>query len=588
VVMSSTPERSIALERSIRIPMRDGVLLAADLWRPVAADGTENEPVPVLVCRTPYNRAMLGTAAAEHLARAGYAVIQQDCRGRFESDGEGWCPVELDAADGYDTVEWAAAQPWSNGRVGMAGASYMGYVQWQAAVAHPPSLVAIFPETAAADYWDPIFGPGGAFRVANRVGWTLLVAMEEARRQGLDDPVLDELRDAVAALEPGDILGRAAVMAPVVQRLQLHRPLRDIPFFARAAPWFRDYFEHDQRDDPAWLRSNPRSHYTTIDLPAIHVGGWYDVQLSNTLLAYEGMRDRAATPHAREHQRVIIGPWAHWGITETRVGDLDFGAESVLDVDALRVAWFDHWMRGVPSSVVDEPPVRLFVMGDDAWRDEHEWPLARTVWTPWYLHSDGELSVAAPPADDPPDVYTYDPRDPVPTIGGRLLGTGGARPGPIEQGDVASRPDVLTYTSDVLTDDIEITGPVRAVLWASTSAPDTDFTAKLVDVHPDGCSYNVCDGIVRARSQHPIPLVAGAAYCFTIDLVATSIVIPAGHQLQLQVSSSNFPMFEANPNTGNPAGSDRDVDLRPAHQRVLHDATHPSHVVLPVIPRASR
>ncbi|HEX5586679.1 MAG TPA: CocE/NonD family hydrolase [Acidimicrobiia bacterium] len=567
-------------ERSVMIPMRDGVRLAADLWRP-----DTDEPVPVLVARTPYNRAMLGTLAAEVLAKAGYAVLQQDCRGRFESEGEGWCPVELDADDGYDTVEWAAAQPWSNGKVGMFGASYMGYVQWQAAIARPPSLVAILPETAAADYWDPIFGPGGAFRVANRVGWTLLVAMEEARRQAIDDPLLDELREGLAALAPGDIMGRAAVMTPVVERLMWHRPLRDIPFFARVAPWYADYFVHDRRDDPSWLRSNPRSHYTELDLPAIHIGGWYDVQLSNTLLAYEGMRDRAATDEARAGQRMIIGPWTHWGITVPVVGDIDFGPSSVLDIDALRLGWFDHWMRDTPSSVVDDPPVRVFVMGDNEWRDEHEWPLARTQWTPWYLHADGGFGPEAPTGDDGPDAFTYDPHDPVPTLGGRLLGTGGARGGPVEQGDVATRADVLAYTSGPLPTDLEITGPVRAELWASTSAPDTDFTAKLVDVHPDGRSYNICDGIVRARTQFPIPLVAGATYCFTVDLAATSIVVPAGHRLQLQVSSSNFPMFEANANTGLPAGTDTADDLRVAEQRVFHDAHRPSRIVLPVVPR---
>jgi uncharacterized protein len=591
--MALVEQRSgLVIEHSVMVPMRDGVRLAADLWRP---DTTE--AVPVLVARSPYDRAMLGTLAAELLANAGYAVVQQDCRGRFESEGEGWCPVELDADDGYDTVEWAAAQPWSNGKVGMFGASYMGYVQWQAAIARPPSLVAILPETSAAEYWDPAWGPGGAFRVANRVGWTLMVAMEEARRQGIDDPLLAELRHGMTALEPGDILGRAALIAPLVERLNHHRPLRDVPFFAKAAPWYAEYFDHDRRDDPAWLRSNPRSHYADIDLPIIHVGGWYDVQLSGTIDAYEGMRDCAATEEARAGQRMIIGPWTHWGITVPVVGDLDFGPNAVLDIDALRLAWFDHWMRDRPAggsgaetgALVDEPPVRLFVMGDNEWRDEHEWPLARTEWTPWYLHADGRFGpdahVELPTADDAADGFTYDPSDPVPTLGGRLLGTGGARGGPVEQGDVAARADVLAYTSEPLAHALEITGPVRAELWASTDAPDTDFTAKLVDVHPEGRSYNICDGVVRARTQFPIPLVTGAIYCFTIDLAATAIVLPAGHRLEVQVSSSNFPMFEANANSGNPSGSDTVDDLRVAEQRVYRDVSRPSRVVLPVIPR---
>jgi hypothetical protein len=580
MAVSDAAVAPLLVERSVAIPMRDGVRLAADVWRPDV-----DAPVPVLVSRTPYNRAMLGSDAAELLARAGYAVVQQDCRGRFESEGSGWRPIELDADDGYDTVEWAAAQPWSNGRVGMFGASYMGYVQWQAAIARPPSLVAILPETAAADYWDPVWGPGGAFRLANRVGWAFLVALEEARRATVQDPLLDGVRDRIASLDPGDILGRSLAIKPAVDELLAHRPLRDVPFFEQAAPWYADYFDRERRDHPAWLRANPRSHYTEIDLPAIHVGGWYDVQLSNTILSYEGMRDAAATPLARRAQRMVIGPWTHWGITERVVGEIDFGPESVLDIHGLRREWFGHWLQELPTTLLDAPPVRIFVMGENAWRDEHEWPLARTRWTRWYLHADGVLSPEPPGAAEAAETFTFDPRDPVPTRGGRLLGTGGARSGPVEQGDVASRADVLAFTSEPLTSELELTGPVTAELWAATDAPDTDFTAKLVDIRPDGHSYNICDGIVRARTQHPIPLAPGAVYCFTVDLVATSIVLRPGHRVQLQVSSSSFPMFEPNANTGNPAGTDRHDDLRTAHQRVFHDAAHPSHVVLPVIPR---
>jgi hypothetical protein len=579
-MIRDTTSSDMVVERSVAIPMRDGVRLFSDIWRP-----DTDEPLPVLVTRTPYNRRISAEmGAGETLARAGYVVVSQDCRGRFESEGQDWLPVELDIDDGYDTVEWAAAQSWSNGKVGMFGASYGGYIQWQAAIARPPSLVAMLPECCASDYWDPVWGPGGAFRVANRMGWTLMVAMEEARRIGLDDPLIDEVRQAQAAAGQ-DLLAQAEAVGSVVGRLMEYRPLRDVPFFAKAAPWYGDYFEHYRRDHPRWLWSNPRSHFAKITQPVIHVGGWYDVQTWGTIDAFVAMREGAATDHARHNQWLIMGPWTHWGIASGVVGDLDFGPEATLDIDTLRKEWFGYWLHGRDTAVLERPPIRIFVMGENVWRDEHEWPLARTQWTPWYLHAGGSFSDAAS-AESAPDTYTFDPRDPVPTRGGRMLmSAGGFRGGPIEQGDVTSRADVLTYTSDPLTTSMEITGPVRAEIWVSTSAPDTDFTAKLVDVHPDGRSYNICDGIVRARTAVEIPLDPRAVYNLAIDLAATSILVAAGHRLQVQVSSSSWPMWEPNPNTGNPVGTDTRDELRCAEQAVFHDPAHPSHIVLPIIAR---
>jgi putative CocE/NonD family hydrolase len=573
-------EREILVERSVAIPMRDGVRLYADIWRP-----DTDTPLPVLVMRTPYNRKLMELmGGGRSLARDGYVVISQDCRGRFESEGEGWAPIEPEADDAYDTIEWAAAQPWSNGKVATFGASYMGHTQWQAAIARPPSLVAMLPECCASDHWEPIWGPGGAFKIANRMSWALSVAMEEARRQGLDDPLIDEANAAIAAAGD-DILARSAAMAPIVQRIIEARPLRDIAFFGKAAPWFARYFDRDRRDDPSWSRISPRAHFANLDLPAIHVGGWFDIHSWGTIDAFVGMTKGAKTARGRDNQFLIMGPWAHWGIVSGVVGDVDFGPEATLDIDNLRKEWFGHWLHNRDTGVVDRPKVRIFVMGENAWRDEHEWPLARTQWTSWHLHDGGRLASEAP-RGSAPDAFTFDPRDPAPTVGGNLLGeNAGARQGPVEQGDLASRADVLAYTSDELTEPLEITGPVRAEIWASTSAPDTDFTAKLVDVHPDGRSYNILEGIVRARSVTSIPLEPGAAYCFPITMGSTSIVLPAGHRVRVLVSSSSWPMWEPNANTGNAPGSDTYDDLRTADQRVFHDPTHPSRVILPVIPR---
>lgn len=581
----------LLVERGVMVPMRDGVRLATDVWRPATT-----EPVPALVSRTPYGKAALELMAPpDALAAAGFAVLLQDCRGRFDSEGE-WRPIEVEGDDGYDTVEWAASRPWSNGRVGMFGASYMGYTQWQAAAARPPHLAAILPETASSDYWDVAFGPGGAYRLANRLGWAALVASDYAHRHGIDDPLLaalDEVRAEFPLGRPVDPVAYAQRIGEVADPLLSLRPLRRMPPLERTAPWYQGYFEHERRDDPYYLGLNPSSHFTRIGLPAIHVGGWYDIQLGTTFEAYLGMRDRAATEEARRSQRLIVGPWPHWSIWSPVVGEVDFGPEAVLDAQALRLEWFGHWLAGRPAPLLDGPPIRLFVMGENVWRDEWEWPLARTRWTSWHLRGGGSANTAAgdgrldpePPGDEPADRFLYDPRDPVPTCGGRLLGVTGTRPGAFDQREVERRADVLCYTGEALREPLELTGPVRVELWAASSAPDTDFTAKLVEVHADGRALNLCDGIVRARAVLPAPLCPGAAYRFTIDLAATSVLVAAGHRLRLEISSSSFPMFEPNPNTGNPVGRDGPDDLRTAEQTVFHDRLHPSRLILPVVPR---
>ena len=501
--------------------MRDGIRLSADVWRPATDDH-----VPVLICRTPYGKQMAALMAGPaELAGSGFAVVVQDCRGRFESEGE-WTYVHSEVDDGYDTVEWAAAQPWSNGRVGVFGASYMGYTQWLAAVARPPHLAAMLPECCPADYWSATFGPGGALRLALRMGWTASVVASMAPQWGIEEPVLDQVRSAglavTEAMASGDAAGLRAAREQarkVLDEVYRIRPMRDNPLWHGRATWLTEIFEHEQRDDANWRRVNPASHYDALDLPAVHVGGWYDIHLDGILASFTGMRRQAPTARSRDAQRLIVGPWAHWLPSSSVVGSVDFGPAAVLDLTALRRDWFGAWLQD--GAAPAWAPVRLFVMGENAWRDEQEWPLARTG-----------------------------------------------------------------YTSAPLPEPMELTGPVRAQLWASTDAADTDFAAVLIDVHPDGTALNVCEGIVRARHAGlPVPLAAGAVYQFTVDLVATSIVVPAGHRLRVQVCSSSFPEWEPNPGTGRPLGTDADADLRPARQVIYHDARHPSQVVLPVIPR---
>lgn len=579
------PGTAVITERGVRAAMRDGVHLACDVFRPEGAG-----PVPALVCRTPYGRTNAAlTLAPERLAVAGFAVVVQDCRGRFDSEGE-WRYVHCEVDDGYDTVEWAAAQPWSDGRVGMFGPSYMGYTQWLAAVARPPHLEAMVPECCPSDWWVANFDPGGTFRLALRVGWTASVIAQMAPGWGIDDPRLDELRRTFEEARMASALADPIAIRAVRERskgqladVYRARPLAGNELWHGRATWLEEIFEHETAADAAWRRINPSSHYDVLDLPAVHVGGWYDIHLAGVLENFAGMRRQAPTERAREAQHLVVGPWAHWSPQVSVVGDVDFGPDAVLDTTELRLAWFDRWLRDG-----DDPgwaPVRIFVMGENVWRDEAEWPLARTRYTSWHLGAGGSLGPEPPADDEVPDPFTFDPADPAPTVGGRLLGSGEVA-GPLDQRAVGRRDDVLVYTSAPLEEPMELTGPVRVELWASTDASDTDYTACLIEVDPDGTALNLCEGAVRARhSGLVMPLLPGAVYRYTIDLVATSVLVAAGHRLRLHVSSASFPEWEPNPGTGRRLGADGPDDLVVAHQLVYHDAARPSRVVLPVIPR---
>jgi hypothetical protein len=318
-----------------------------------------------------------------------------------------------------------------------------------------------------------------------------------------------------------------------------------------------------------------------------HVTSWYDIFLHGGLANFGGLRRQAMTETARAAQKLLVGPWAHLfpytNPTSTGTGDIDFGPAALIDLHEVQLRWFDHWLKGVDTGILDEPPVKIFVMGENRWRDEHEWPLARTRYTPYYLHSDGALSLRGP-GEEPPDHFVYDPDDPVPTRGGNTLIIA---MGVQDQRPVEARDDVLVYTSDVVTSALEVTGPITVTLHAATSARDTDFTAKLVDVRPDGYAQNLADGIVRGRyrdsRETPTLLTPGEVSRFTIDLWATSHVFLPGHRIRVEISSSNFPRFDRNLNTGEAQATGR--VWQTARQTIFHDQRHPSHIVLPVIPR---
>jgi uncharacterized protein len=557
----------VAIQRGVRVKMRDGVTLAADVYRPVS-----DEKFPVLLQRTPYNRAGGGQGANE-LASHGYVVVMQDTRGRFDSDGE-FYPFRNESADGYDTVEWAASLDQSNGKVGMFGGSYVGATQMLAAMAVPPHLVSIFPYVTASEYYDGWTYQNGAWMQWFSSSWTSGLAVDTLRRQA---------ESTQAPKEWVNVL-----------------PLGDYPILKAApasslAPYFRDWLSHE-RDDSYWQQWRVSDHYSRMTVMGLHAGGWHDLFLKGSIKNYTGLHEQAATAAARAGQRLIVGPWAHAPTSAAgKIGDVVFGKDAVQDQTSTALKWFDYSLKGIKNEYSSGAPVRLFIMGNNVWRDEQEFPLARTRYTKYYLHStkgansvsgDGVLSLSAQ-VTGTKDEFDYDPQNPVPTIGGRLCCGQAIPPGPADQRPNESRPDVLVFSTPPLTEDTEVTGFITLELYASTSAVDTDFTALLVDVDENGYARFLTDGIVRARyresTKQASPVTPGKIYKYTIDLWATANAFKSGHRIRLYVSSSNFPRFNRNLNTGEDiAGSSRSMR---AHQTIYHDRDHASALILPLIPR---
>ncbi len=550
---SAQPDR-VVIESGVRVEMRDGVVLIADVYRP-SAEGK----YPVLLERTPYNRAG-GAGDFAKMASHGYVVVNQDTRGRFDSQGE-FYPFRYETQDGYDTIEWAAAQPWSNGRVGMFGGSYVGATQMLAAIGKPPHLVAVFPYVTASEYYDGWTYQSGALMQWFASSWSSGLAVDTLRRK------------AAAMEDPKGWI--TALPVDSYRLLQL-------PEVSTLAPYYRDWAAHET-DDAYWKPWKISDHYSEMNIKALHAGGWHDIFLKGTIQNFEGMR--AASP-AQTGQRLMIGPWAHAETSpEGKIGDVTFGKQAVLDMTGTILRWSDYALKGEQNEFATGAPVRLFVMGENAWRDEQEFPLARTRYTKYNLRK-GALTVDK--ADGNPESYEYDPANPVPTIGGRLCcGNNQIPPGPADERPNESRPDVLVYSTPPLDRDVEVTGWVKLTLFASSSAPDTDFTAMLTDVDPSGYSRFLTDGIVRARYRNSTTkaeaIEPGKIYEYTIDLWATSNLFKAGHRIRLGVSSSNFPRFNRNGNTGELIANSK--RLVKAQQTIYHDDRHPSALVLPIIPR---
>jgi len=563
--MSVVPTSEIEILRDVKVPMRDGVALSTDVFMPAAGG-----PFPTVLARTPYNRAA-HVPRGEELARRGCAFVSQDCRGRFGSEGE-FYPWHNEADDGRDAQAWIAKQPWCNGRIGMVGGSYVGLVQWLSAVRGHEALKCIVPRVCTSNFYDSPNYSGGAFQLALNMLWGF--------RMGLG-PVASDEDEGI----DWPLLFRTLPLMEADQAVGL-----------RLAYW-RDWVSHPEYDD-YWDAVSVENKYHLISVPALIMGGWYDLYAKQVFTNFKGMRERGGSEEARACTRLIVGPWPHPLSASPQTGELDFGPDSLLDLMAIEEEFLERWLLGAGSGTA-APPMRLFIMGANVWREECEWPLARTQWTRFYLHSkgnanslsgDGALSTR-PPGAEPADRFVYDPEDPAPTLGGANCCRPDVVPwGPYDQRPVEARPDVLVYTTPPLERDVEATGPIAVKLYASSSAPDTDFTAKLVDVFPDGRAMNLCDGIIRARYRRSfdqaVLMERGEVCEFDIDCWVTGNVFLKGHCIRLEVSSSNFPRFDRNPNTGRPFG--RDAALAKATQTVFHTRERPSHVVLPVIPSGGR
>lgn len=565
----------VRASRGHQARMRDGVRLSVDIYRP-----TEEGRYPAILIHTPYDNNSAGLRLrASWFARRGYAVALSDTRGRFDSEGE-WDPFgALHKADGHDLVQWLAGQPWCSGKVGMLGASYSGWTQWWTATQAPPALKAIVPEVAPPDQFR-----NAPYQDGVLVGWIMDWAGMMAGRT--TQSVADGPYGGFTTTRDRDFL-----QTPYIKLNERRGAL--------AAPWFDIWLRNNLATANYWraIAYQGEEDYHRVTAPSLAVTGWFDANYPGSPMNYQGMKRQGATTEARR-PRLVIGPWTHGFNRGQKVLDFDYGPQSVLDWDGCVCRWFDHYLKGLDNGTPKDPPVHVFVMGRNRWHAEKDWPLPQTKWTKYYLHSDGKGNSlkgdgtlnTTPPKEEPTDAYTYDPAKPT-----RCPFTGGHIDGPVDTRKAASGEEVLVYTTPALEEDVEVTGPIEAKLYAATSAKDTDWMVRLVDVRPDGYAALLCDGVLRARCRDPrqggafnaekLSLIEPEkVYEYTIRFWrGTGNVFLRGHRLRVEVSSSYFPYYLRNLNTGadNIALETATVIAR---QKVYHTADYPSHVVLPVIP----
>jgi putative CocE/NonD family hydrolase len=571
--MNGRASSRVIVERNVPARMRDGVTLFADVWRP-----DDSRRHDALLQRTPYDKSD-AYVAQFHAAldplravEAGFAVVIQDVRGRHASEGT-FAPWVNEAQDGYDTVGWINRRPWASGAVGTYGVSYSGATQLLAATMRPDGLRALAPHETAPDFHAGWLYQGGAFQLGFALMWALALATSDlARRAASGEDVAVLQADVAEIARDRERAFRAWPLSSV-------EPL--IAAFPAYGEWLRIPAE-----DAHWRAISVRDRLAEAALPALHVGGWHDIFLAGTLETYDCFARHAP------RQKLVIGPWAHAVPLDT-VGSVDYGADAsqaAIGLSDLQIDFFKTTLAG--EAHAESEPVQVFTMGANCWRTEARWPPARSGPTRWFLHGGehGKLSREPPRSGERHTDFLYDPADPVPTVGGATFLPGlfvGWNAGQQDQHAVEARADVLVFTSEPLETSHELTGPVSVALFAASTAPDTDWTAKLTVVEPSGRSLNVVDGIIRARFrdevEHPEPLLPDRPCRYEIDLGATSIRVLAGSSLRVQISSSNFPRFDRNPNTGDPSGGNAASGFAVARQRIFHDAEHPSAITLPIV-----
>ena len=548
------------IDRDVMIPMKDGIKLSADIYIPVGKG-----PFPMVLTRLPYGKAICAVFA-ELFVRYGYVSVIQDTRGKFDSEGE-FYPFINEKEDGKATTAWVKAQPWCNGKIGMFGVSYFGYTQWALAPGNT-DIISLTPIVTTSNIYNLVYW-GGAFGELSYLHWSLV----ECGKKSNNDNVKN--------------IDKAHASMPLI--VKDRTAYRDVPNY-------KDWVSHPT-PDAYWTQLSVEDSIHEIQAPMFLIAGWYDIFNTGQLKDFEHMK-KTGQLEAAAGTKIIIGPWNH-GFSDRNIERAYGIKRSRLEIVPFKVLkdikeWYDYSLKGSKNGWEKRPPVRLYVLGENVWRYEKEWPLSRAVYTEYYLHSggssntfagDGRLDKAKPEADEPADFFTYEPQNPVPTVGGANLILENS--GPMDQRKIKARRDILVYSTEPLQKEIEATGPVHLTVFVSSDAADTDFTAKLVDVFPDGKALLVCDGILRARYRNgldkPELMESGKIYKLDVFLGNTSVLFKKGHKIRIEVSSSNFPRFDRNPNTG--ADIVTETILQAAHQTVFHDVCYPSCLILPVIPR---
>ena len=545
------------LVETISVPMRDGIRLATDVYR-----DTDTPTAPVVLMRTPYDRTR-AKATAERFVKAGYIFVAQDCRGTRASEGV-LAPYNNEGQDGFDTIEWITQQPWCSGRVGMTGGSYVGAVQWQAAVEHPPGLAAICPQATWTSFYRNLY-LGGAVRLSLIAGW---IAGNTPKPEG--------------------------VVAADLDTALMRLPLRDVDeAIGWPMPWLDAWLTHPEPNG-FWTRLDLTRQLPELQLPALHIVGYYDFFSRESVDGFRLMQTQTPDPETRRQQRLILGPWDHGTLGRAEVAELNFGSEAVVDLLELQIDWFDRHLKQDPRAQARPfAPVRYFSMGENIWREAQTWPPEGFSETRFYLQSDGQANTRSgngrlmrqpPDTSQPADAFRSDPAQPTPAspiTANRPLKA--AVWGPVDQGPTEDRSDVLCYTTEPLTEPITFAGNIKAVLQVSADTPDADWVVKLIDVHPTGFAPNIARGILRSRYRNsltqPDLLEPGKVYSIVVDLGPAAARIPAGHRLRVDISGADFPLYDRNPNT---AAGIRGSETAVSTQQVYHEPARLSFVELPV------